>query len=397
MTALRSARASWLELSTSAFASNVAVFRQALGADGPRLGCVLKGNAYGHGFDQALACLHPQVDVIHVIDPFDALRVRAAEAAAGWPTREVVVIGVVSPDEAVSLARSGVAAVLGDGGWPAIVATLAASDAPPLAVHVHIDTGLGREGFTPEELDASLAFLADAGPEIVVAGLLTHFANTEDVTEQAYAARQLAAFDRGERALRSLLGRLGRPTDLVRHTAASAAALVLPASRLDVARVGIALYGLWPSSETRISARLVLGELPRLKPVLAWRCRSQLVKTLPAGSYVGYGCTHRCRDATRIAVLPVGYFDGYPRLLSNRAHVLVEGRRCPVVGRVMMNHLIVDVTGVQVADGGEVVATLLGLDGGERVTAEDLAADAQTIHYELTTRIGPHLERRLVP
>lgn len=174
-----------------------------------------------------------------------------------------------------------------------------------------------------------------------------------------------------------------------------AAALVLPPSRLDVLRIGIAQYGLWPSAETRLSARVVLGDVPTLEPVLTWKAPSQVVKWLKAGSYVGYGCTYRCAADTRVAVLPVGYWDGYPRLASGKAHVLVNGQRCPVLGRVMMNHLIVDVTHA-VKDEAPLVATLLGRDGDEVVSAETLAGWAQTIHYETVTRLAPHLQRVVV-
>jgi alanine racemase len=171
---------------------------------------------------------------------------------------------------------------------------------------------------------------------------------------------------------------------------------VLPAARFDVVRAGISLYGVWPSPETRLSARVVMGPTaPELHPVLSWRCRSQLVKWLKAGSYVGYGCTHRCRADTRVAVLPVGYWDGYPRLASGKAYVLVNGERCPVLGRVMMNHLIVDVTHA-VRDEAPLMATLLGHDGHEALSVETIASWAQTISYETLTRLGPHLERRLV-
>ena len=255
-----------------------------------------------------------------------------------------------------------------------------------------MDTGLGREGFAAGELSSALAFLAGAPDAIEVAGVLSHFANTEDVTEQSYAAQQLAAFDEGARRIREAL-RI--PTPLERHIAASAAALLLPQARHDVVRIGISLYGLWPSTETRLSARALLGRVPELKPALSWRCRSQLTKWLPAGSFVGYGCTYRCPVATRVAVLPMGYYDGYPRLLSSRAHALVNGQRCPVLGRVMMNHVVIDVTRAA-QDEGPVTATLLGRDRDEQVSADQLAVWAQTINYEIVTRIGAHLRRIVI-
>jgi len=383
--------ASSLELSRSALAANVAVFR-ALNAGSPRrLGAVLKGNAYGHGFEPMLGLLHPLVDALYVIAPGEGLAIRRLERERGLPRREVLVIGAVSAEEAVALAREGVDAVLADGGWQPHVAALRAAKLT-LRVHVHLDTGLGREGFTLAQLAKGEArVLADGRDALEVAGVMTHFANTEDVTEQTYAQAQLDAYQKGFAALKAVVPLEG----VQRHMAASAAALVLPPARQDVLRVGIAMYGLWPSAETRLSARVVLGHVPALRPVLAWRCPSQVVKWLEAGSSVGYGCTYKCPAPTRVAVLPVGYFDGYPRLLSGRAHVLVNGHRCKVLGRVMMNHLIVDVTHAA-GDERPVVATLLGRDGEEALPAEQLATWGDTIHYELVTRIGAHLARRVV-
>jgi alanine racemase len=383
------AQSSWLEIDAQALGHNARVLREVLGP-GVRLGGVLKGNAYGHGFAQVLPPAHAACDILYVIDPRDALEVRAFEAKAGAPRRQVLVLGAVDAGEAVALARAGVDLALTDSGQERFVPALRAAGVR-LRGHVHVDTGLGREGFTPGELPAGLGFLAAARDAIEVVGVLSHFANTEDVTEQTYALSQLAAFDEGTRRLREALGGAG---DLERHIAASAAALLLPHARYDAVRAGISLYGLWPSNETRLSMRALTGRVPELKPVLAWRCKSQLTKWLPKGSYVGYGCTFRCPADTRIAVLPLGYFDGYPRLLSSRAHVLVEGQRCPVLGRVMMNHVVVDVTRAQ--GEGALVATLLGRDGDEQVSADQLAAWAQTINYEIVTRIGAHLRRIVI-
>lgn len=385
--------ASVLTVDAAAFAHNVSVFRRL--AHGARVGGVLKGNAYGHGFAQVLAAVHDRLDWIFVITPHEGLAVREWERQHGQSACPVLVIGAVSPGAAVALAQADVAVVAADTSFEAAAAAVKAAGVGPLRVHVHLDTGLSREGFLPETLAGSLGFLDAGGDAIVVEGVLTHFADTEDVTEQTWARTQLERFHAGADTLAAALAARGRPTSLIRHAGASAAVLVLPDARLDMVRVGIGLYGLWPSRETRISARFVLGDVPDLWPTLSWRCPSQLVKTVPAGAYVGYGCTHRCRDETRIAVLPVGYWDGYPRLLSNRAHVLVKGRRCPVLGRVMMNHVIVDITGVPDC-GDSVEATLLGVDGGERVSAEDLAEWAQTIHYEIVTRLGEHLTRRVI-
>ena len=381
---------SWLEIDAAALKHNAATFREVLGS-GVRLGGVLKGNAYGHGFAEVLPLAHAACDALFAIEARDALAVRELEARTSAAPREILVLGAVGPDEAVELARARIGLALTDAGQARLVPALRAAGVR-LRGHVHVDTGLGREGFAAGELSSGLAFLAQAPDAIEVVGVLSHFANTEDVTEQNYAAQQLSAFEEGTRRVREAL-RLSAP--LERHIAASAAALLLPQARHDVVRIGISLYGLWPSTETRLSARALLGRVPELKPALSWRCRSQLTKWLPAGSYVGYGCTYRCPVTTRIAVLPVGYYDGYPRLLSSRSHALVNGHRCAVLGRVMMNHAVIDVTRAT-QDEGPVTATLLGRDGDEQVSADQLAVWAQTINYEIVTRIGAHLRRVVI-
>ncbi len=386
--------ASWVELDLAALAENLGQMRAVVGAS-VRVGAVIKGNAYGHGLEACLPALHAHADVLYAIQAREALSVRALEAQRGLVKKPVVVIGAFLPEEAVALAAADVVCVVGDGSGAEAAAAVASAGGPPLRVHVHLDTGLSREGFLPDQVASGLGWLAEAGDAVRVEGVLTHFADTEDVTEQRQALAQLSAFERGCEALVAHLETLGRPTALERHAAASAPALVLPLSRFDVVRVGISAYGLWPSRETRLSARQVLGVVPALRPVLAWRAPIQAVKRVPAGSYVGYGCTHRCSHDTDVAVLPVGYWDGYPRLASGRAHVLVRGARCAVLGRVMMNHIVVDVTGVVGASRGE-VATLIGRDGDEQISAEEMAAWAQTIHYEIVTRLGAHLHREVV-
>ncbi len=382
--------ASWVELSNSAYASNVATFRGLTG--GCKLGAVLKGNAYGHGLTQTLSMAHALVDVLYVITVDEALAIREWEAANRRPRKDVLVIGAVSADDCVQLALAKVSVVASDAGFQSAVAPLRAARLT-LDVHLHLDTGLGREGFTFKALSSGAAdFFAAAQDVLQVSGVLSHFANTEDVTEQDYAKRQLVEFERGFAVFQA---RASIGAKVLRHFAASAAALVLPMSRIDVVRVGIGLYGLWPSAETKLSARVVLGTLPDLQPVLSWKAPSQVVKWVPAQSFVGYGCTYRCAADTRVAVLPVGYWDGYPRAASGKAHALVDGKRCAVLGRVMMNHLIVDVTHA-VNDESPLVATLLGRDGGEVVSAENLSAWAQTLHYETITRLGPHLKRLVV-
>jgi len=181
----------------------------------------------------------------------------------------------------------------------------------------------------------------------------------------------------------------------IRHAACSAATLLFGRTHLDLVRVGISLYGLWPSRETYVSLLERGKPTIELRPALCWKTRVAQVKTVPEGSYVGYGCTYRATRRSQIAVLPVGYHEGYDRGLSGVAHVLLRGRRAPVRGRVCMNLTMVDVTDVPEVELEDEV-TLLGRQGGQRVTADDLAGWIGTISYEVVARIRPGLPRILV-
>jgi alanine racemase len=182
----------------------------------------------------------------------------------------------------------------------------------------------------------------------------------------------------------------------MRHLSNTAATLLWPDQRFEMVRIGIGAYGIWPSKETRIAALLTgRAEMP-LRPALTWKTRIAQVKDLPEGAFVGYGCTYMTTHPTRLAILPVGYADGFDRGLSNLAYVLIRGRRAPVRGRICMNITMVDVTDIPEA-ALEDEAVLLGGQGTERLTADQLGDWAQTISYEVVARLGAHLPRVASP
>jgi alanine racemase len=378
---------SWLEISASALLHNIQNLNK-ISKPSFQLGSVLKGNAYGHGLLQVFSIVRSQVDAIYLISAQDAFELRKLEREQDWQPSRLIVIGAISLNEAILCSREQIEVVIGGLEWKTYWKRLR-KEKLRLKVHVHLDTGLAREGFRSENLLQDLSFLKTAQDTLHLVGIMSHFANTEDVTEQSYALSQLAEFKAMSARLKKFL-KIQRP--LEEHLSASAGAMILPEARLSIVRVGISLYGLWPSVEARISSKLVLKTPPELKPVLNWKCQSQVVKWIKKGSYVGYGCTYRCNQDTRIAVFPVGYFDGYPRIASGKAHVLINQKRCPILGRIMMNHIIVDVTQVE-SKNSRLEAVLIGTSGKETISAESLANWAQTIHYEVITRIAAHLPR----
>ena len=371
-------------MSREALAANVRLFRGLL-APGTALLGVVKANAYGHGTEGVVrTCVAEGVEMLGVHSAREVPDVRRAA-----PETPVLVMGYMTPEEVEAVVDPGVHTLLSS---PRVLEALAAHArrvGAPLPVHIKIDTGTHRQGVYPAEAAALALEARRRGLE--VAGVATHFANIEDTTDHGYAMGQLQRFREAIRVLREA----GIEPPAV-HAACSAAALLFREADFSMVRVGISLYGHWPSKETYLSWLLEHGRNGvRLRPALSWRTRVGQLKVVRPGEPIGYGLTHRTTRLSHIAVLPVGYAEGYPRALSNRASVLVHGRRAPVVGRVCMDIVMADVTDVPGVREGDVV-TLLGTDGAETVSAEDLAELAGTINYEVLSRLSPVLPRRLV-
>ncbi len=372
---------SWLEIDLGAIAANVRAFASRLG--GARIAAVVKSEAYGHGVSLvAPAALRAGASWLAVWGANEGIPLRAIVG----PDVPILCLGHTPPQDFADAVAADLRVTLYDPSAIPALARAARAAGRTARVHVKLETGTHRQGLEADEA-ALLAATVAAEKGVALEGVSTHFADIEDTTDHAFADSQLARFTEGvERVAAAGV----RPS--VRHTACSAAAILFPRTHFDMARVGIGLYGLWPSRETLVSARERGLSGFALTPVMAWKALVAQVKDVPAGGYVGYGRTWRAQRRTRIAVIPVGYFEGYSRALSSRAHVLVRGRRAPVLGRVCMNMFMVDVTDVPDAAAGD-VAVLLGRDGDESVTAEALAGWAGTIHYEITTRVNPLLPR----
>jgi alanine racemase len=372
---------SWVEVSRNALSQNLALFRGLL-RPGTALLAVVKANAYGHGLDLvARVCASQGVEMlgVHTADEVASLR----RAGIGLP---VLLMGYLTAAQVDEIVDPGVHVLVSSRRVLDALAAHGRRLGVALSVHVKVDTGTHRQGV--DVADAAAFAEAAKGMGLNVVGVATHFANIEDTTDHTYAFLQLERFRTAASAIQAKVG----PVRWV-HAACSAAALLFREADFSMVRVGVSLYGHWPSKETYLSWLLAHGrDGIRLQPALAWRTRIGQLKAVPAGSPIGYGLTFRPTRASTIAVLPVGYADGYPRSLSNRARVLVRGRPAPVVGRVCMDIVMIDVTDIPGVREGE-VATLIGADGEERVSAEELAEHAGTINYEILARLSPALPR----
>jgi alanine racemase len=367
-----------ITVSLGALRHNATILREAIAP--AQAAFVVKGNAYGHGLVETALAIEPLAARICVFALEEALELRD-----GGITAPILALGPVAPDALpAALAAKTEIALWNTNEYLRAIAAAARQRQTPARVHLKINTDLNRLGLEPHELvDALEEYLRH--PEIEIAGIYSHLASAEEL-DSPYTMHQLEAFDRALTQAKPLLEQRGLAP--IRHIAASAAAMLWPQTRLDMARFGIALYGLWPSPQTREA----LTAPPDLHPALSYTSQLIVVRSIAAGASVGYGGTFHAPHDMRIGVIPVGYADGVPRALSNKGHVLIDGAICPIVGRVAMNMTEVDLTKSPNARAGSKV-TLIGRDGDAEVTADTWAHWADTLNYEIVTRLPSEIPR----
>jgi len=249
-----------------------------------------------------------------------------------------------------------------------------------LKIHIKVDTGMTRIGIRPDEEGVLFVKRLMELPGIEIEGIFTHFARADE-KDKTSARAQFEAFT-------AFTERLERELSLyipLKHCANSASIIELPETQLDMVRAGIILYGLWPSDE-------VNRETVKLRPLLSLYSHIVSVREVPAGTSVSYGGTYVTDKRRRIATVPVGYGDGYPRGLSGKGTVLIRGRRAPVCGRICMDQFMVDVTDIEGVKEGDLV-TLIGSDGGERITMEELGELSGRFNYELACNLSGRVPR----
>ncbi len=351
-------RRTYIQVDLQAIAANTEALKKAV-APTPHMMAVVKANAYGHGLAPvAKTALKHGADWLGVAIPEEGQALR--EAGVNAP---VLVLGAVNETGAEASVKYGLTQTVFDRERVRLLEKAADRQNTQAQVHLKIDTGMGRIGVRTEEELLSVLDEIRLSPHVRLTGAFTHFADA-DGPDDAYSLEQIRIFDK----MRALL-----PKGILCHAAASAASLRYPQARYQMVRQGISLYGCPP-----------IPEAPRLYPALSWHTEVAYVKPLPSGACVSYGRTFRAEKEMLVATLPVGYGDGYHRALSGKARVLIGGVRCPVLGRVCMDQIMADVTDVprdQLYLGAP--AVLLGRQGNEEITAQEVADWAGTISYEI--------------
>jgi alanine racemase len=349
----------WLEIDLRALERNLAGIRSRLAPD-TQVMAIVKADAYGHGAPAvAKSLLANGVERFGVATVFEAEQLRLSGIAA-----PILILGPLLPSQLDSALGLDAEVMVSSDAAARELAAAAARRRVQAKAHVKIDTGMGRVGLQPTEAVALLRQWESLGP-VTLTGVCTHFAAAED--DATFTGAQLQRF-------RHVLAEMDWLQPPLRHTANSAGTLRHPEGHYDVVRPGIALYG-----------AVKLPGAPDV-PVMRVRARLTLVQDVPAGGSLGYGRTFWVKAPMRVGIVPIGYADGLPRQLSNRHHVLVGGRKCPLVGTISMDQCLVDLTGTGANPGDDVV--LLGEQGDESITVHDWASACGTIAYEILCRLG---------
>jgi alanine racemase len=364
-------RPTWLRIDLDAIAGNVRALQALVGVP---LMAVLKGDAYGHGAVRvARTALRAGAAAVAVATIGEARVLRSAEI-----TGSILVLGYTAPWQAPEAARLGLDCTVFDREAALALSAAGVEHGRPIAVHVKVDTGMGRLGLAPAEVGPFLAWMHTL-PGLNIVGLYTHFA-AADLPNSEQTRLQLDRFT----ALLIELEAAGLRPPLV-HAANSAAALQLPNARFDMIRPGIALYGLAPGPDVALP--------PGFQPALSFHSEVAQVREHAAGTPLSYGGAFITRRPSLIATIPVGYADGVRRSPPWR-EVLVRGRRAPIVGRICMDYTLVDVSEVPDVKRGDAVV-LLGSQGAECISADEVAGWLGTINYEVVTSILPRVPREL--
>lgn len=337
-------------------------------AEGTKIMAVVKADAYGHGAVRVAQALSDLADCYATATLPEAVELRENGIA-----QPILVLGYVSPREHETMVHYDIAQTVYRVEDAVTLSETAGRLGRKGRMHIAVDTGMTRIGFQVEEEEADRIAQIAALAHISVDGIFSHF-SCADQFDQSFTRGQLAQFDR----MLAMLKRRGVEIPL-KHIGNSAGLMELENAHYDMVRSGIVTYGLYPSEE-------VHRERLRLRPALEWKAHVIHVKEVPAGRSVSYGATYVTERRMRIATVSVGYADGYPRSLSSKGSVLIRGQRAPILGRVCMDQMMVDVSaipGVQVED----VATLIGRDGAEEISAEELSQLAGSFNYEQVCRI----------
>ena len=375
-----------IELSKSCLKQNIDYLKKRIGHS-VKFVSVIKGNAYGHGIREFLPLAEEcGVDYFAVFD--------SAEAEVAFNVKKsdtkLMIMGMIANQDVKWAVKNGISFFVFENSRLKQAIKDAKNLKKKAKIHLEVETGLHRTGFSDEELKKAVKLIKQNDKHLFIDGVCTHYAGAESVANYVRVHNQIKRFNETKDWLKEK-GIIPK----YYHTACSAASLVYPETRMDLVRMGIAQYGFWPSEEVRMHALLSKDEDFKQRPlkrVLRWKSHIMGIEHVEPGEFISYGNYFQATRKTKIATVPVGYSHGYRRSLSNLGFVLVKGKKAPVIGMVNMNVMIIDVTSIPFVKKGDTVV-LIGKQGKHEITVASFSELSNLVNYELLTRLPESIPR----
>ncbi len=368
----------WVEVDKGAIRRNYAVFR-ALIPKRTKLLAVVKSNAYGHNlveFAQKLEKLG--VDYLAVDSVVEGMALRREGVKI-----PILVLGYTLPEMIEKAVENDLEITVSNFDYFEVIKSLEKTrDLRKIKVHIKVDTGMHRHGFQEDDIKNVITEIKNLKDKIKIVGLYTHFAAAKNPAFPKDTKNQINIFEKWQKAFaRAKL-------KVICHACATSGTILFPDAHFNMVRVGIGMYGIWPSRETRA----FVADKFKLSPVLSWKTIVAEINNIKDGEKIGYDFTEKLNVNSKVAILPIGYWHGYPRALSGIGAVLINGERAKVLGRICMDIIMVDVTKIKNIKVGDEV-TLIGSDGDENISVDDTSTLLDASSYELVTRINPLIKR----
>lgn len=380
-------KTSIITLNESSVVNNVSFLQKRMGKK-VRISAVVKANAYGHGIEQIVPLFEKAgIDHFSVFDYYEAMRVR--KSLSGDAT--IMIMGWIDGKNIIDAVRNGFEFFVFTIERLEMALSASLKLGVPARVHLEAETGMNRSGLLFEEMKKGVAMLKQNPDNLTFAGFCTHLAGAESISNHLRIVHQLTRYKR----ILKMIAENGLEPEY-RHVANSAASFVYPKSRMNLVRIGIMMYGFWPSTETFIY--YIGNKANRTDPlnrVLGWESRIMSIKEIRTGEYIGYGVSFLAQHDMRTALVPVGYASGYSRSLSNKGRVLIKGQRCDVIGMVNMNMIIADITLLPDAAVGDQVI-IIGKQGEMEIKVSAFSDISERLNYEVLTHLAQNIKRKLL-
>jgi alanine racemase len=381
------ASTSHIEIIKNALEKNVAFLKSILHKK-TIISAVIKGNAYGHGV-QIIVPLLEEFGINH----FSVYSSPEAKNAFNIASKKstIMIMGFIYDDDLKWIVDNKIEFYVPSLDVLSKSIEVAKSLNSKAVIHIDVETGMNRTGFTLKELKKAIAIINKNKKYLVIKGISSHFAGAESIANHTRIKKQFSVFKQRIKLLRE-----NNINSKIKHIASSAATISYPETQLDLVRTGILIYGYWPTRETFIQyIHRRKDKSDPLKRALQWKTQVVLTKEIPAGEFVGYGMSFQAQHKMKIMLIPVGYCNGYSRSLSNNGHVIVRGHFVPIIGSVNMNMIICDITGfTNISIGDEVV--LIGSQEENEISFTSFAEMNNSLNYEILARLPMNIDRKMI-